>query len=612
MDSKLIMQQFKITQEFNKFQIAIIILSQSFTPETAHILFRQQSERPNLLQRQRNQKECDAKDLYTLIVNNNMIKEIRIINVFKEEDRESIFKNHIVNYVIQIRTDYIDYTIPKRYSEFERLYDSLPISQKIMPKFPQKKVIQTNSRKTIAKRQEMLEKFLQYLLHHLDHSLYLFLDFIKIKEQFQKGGFDQNVKMHQFSKDENALCDLLETSPKKIQPNNQAEQMILHFLWKLNETVNERGKIFQKMEKHFFGKIQQISPLLLKVLLIGDDERELQGIMQMLSIQTNDVQSHISCINGFQFFRKILEYDYNPNAEQAIKLFSEISIKQFRTMTIQSHICGQQKLCKQDSLMILHKYIQQNQLKNQMINYLLVDDEAIREYDSYVQKQVNKMNDEVKQIRDSNENLQELLPTKSNSIEHAILEQEPTLEQLVEISQMNLNWKYVQECGRHTMYHLQGQFIKTVHPIECPIEKAIQIFTDLKQQWFHGMLQKDVLEKVDDYRSVIVEYYIWEDKSTFKKMAFISDQEILKINDSTYQITIVPNNKQLPIHYKLKCDQKGQKMSLILIKSIQSNHTEVVIYQNIMDLTFRNALAPVILKEIPWFNDAISKLKALL
>ncbi|CAK65733.1 unnamed protein product (macronuclear) [Paramecium tetraurelia] len=614
------------------------ILSQSFTPESAPTFFRQQSERPNLVTKQLNQKECDANELYALIVNNHMIKEIRIVKIFKEEDRESIFKNHIVNYVIQIRTDYIDYTIPKRYSEFEKLYESvnkfiqtqLPISQKKMPKFPSKKVIQTNSRKTIAKRQEMLEKFLQYLLQYLDHTLYVFLDFLKIKEQFQKGGFDQNVKMHQFSKDENALCDLLDTSPKKIQPNNQAEQMIFHYLWKLNETINERGKIFQyiiqfiifrKMEKYYFGKIQQISPLLLKVLLIGDDERELQGIMQMLSIQTNDMLSHISCIHGFQFLRKILEYDYNPSmifreysidAEQAIKLLSEISIKQFRTMKIQSHICGQQKLCKQDSLMILHKYIQQNQLKNQMISYLLVDDEAIREYDCYVQTYLNKMNEEVKQLKDSNENLQELLPTKSNSIEHAILEQDPTLEQLVEISQMNLNWKYVQECDGHTMYHLQGQFVKTIHPIKCSMDRAIKIFSDLKQQWFHGMIQKDVLEQVNENKSVIVEYYVWEDKSTFKKMAFVSDQEIVKVDDFTYQITIVPNSKQLPNHYKLKCDQKGQKMSLILMKSTTLNHTEVVIYQNIMDPTFRTALTPVILKEIPWFNNTITKLKALL
>ena len=48
------------------------------------------------------------------------------------------------------------------------------------------------------------------------------------------------------------------------------------------------------------------------------------------------------------------------------------------------------------------------------------------------------------------------------------------------------------------------------------------------------MIQKDTLESIDKNKSLIVEYYIWEDKSTFKKMAFVSDQEITKINDSTY------------------------------------------------------------------------------
>lgn len=53
------------------------------------------------------------------------------------------------------------------------------------------------------------------------------------------------------------------------------------------------------------------------------------------------MQSHIGCINGFLFFRKVLEYDYNPSkkyvyldAEQALKILGEISIKQFRVMKI--------------------------------------------------------------------------------------------------------------------------------------------------------------------------------------------------------------------------------------------------------------------------------------
>ncbi|CAK76035.1 unnamed protein product (macronuclear) [Paramecium tetraurelia] len=588
------------------------ILSQSFTQEVIPTLFREQSERPNLGQKQQVQKEKQGKDLYALIVDQQMIKQIEIIEIFKDEDHESIYKKHIVNYVIQIKTDYFDYTIPKRYSEFEKLHEQLHSYLKSMPKFPQKTLIQTNSRKIIAQRQDMLQCKEYKYSKSFYHSLYIFLEFLNIKEQFQKGGFDQNVKLHQPSRDETALKDLLDASPKKIQPKNEPEQMIIHYLKKLNEKIDERGKLFQKMEKYCFGKIQQVSPTMLKVLFIGDEERELEGIMQQLSIQNNDIQSHISCINGFQFFRKILEYDYNPNAEQALKQFGEISIKQFKKVKIQSHVCGQQKHCKQDALILLHKYINQNQLKDQMIKYLIDDEECLQEYEYFVQTHINKMIDEIKVNKDSNENLQEFLPTKSNSTEHAILEQEASIEQLYEISQMNLNWKFVQEFETHLMYHLSGQFVKTIHPLNCSLEKAIVIFTDLKIQWFHGMTQKDVLEKYDEFRSLIVEYYVWEDKSTFKKMAFISEQEISKIDDLLYQITIVPSSKALPNHYKIKCDQKGQKMSLIILKKKTDDSCEVIVYQNIMDNTFRTALTPVILKEIPWFNHTITKLKALL
>lgn len=49
-------------------------------------------------------------------------------------------------------------------------------------------------------------------------------------------------------------------------------------------------------------------------------------------------------------------------------------------------------------------------------------------------------------------------------------------------------------------------------------------------------------------------------------------------------------------------------MALFLLKKISENETEVTIYQNIIDKTFRTAFAPVILKEMPWFNTTIEKL----
>lgn len=58
-----------------------------------------------------------------MILTHNVIKSIHIINTIKEKDTKSLTKKHIVNYVIEIKTDYFDYQINKRYKEFASLYE---------------------------------------------------------------------------------------------------------------------------------------------------------------------------------------------------------------------------------------------------------------------------------------------------------------------------------------------------------------------------------------------------------------------------------------------------------------------------------------------------------
>lgn len=48
------------------------------------------------------------------------------------------------------------------------------------------------------------------------------------------------------------------------------------------------------------------------------------------------------------------------------------------------------------------------------------------------------------------------------------------------------------------------------------------------------MIHRDVLETYNEDKCLIVEYYVWEDKSTFKKMAFFSEEEIIKLSENYY------------------------------------------------------------------------------
>ena len=99
---------------------------------------------------------------------------------------------------------------------------------------------------------------------------------------------------------------------------------------------------------------------------------------------------------GFKFLRKTLEYDYNPSntkvtkipldAENALKAFCDISVKQMNQMKISCHIGNKNSNCKNDALWVLHKYIQRNCMNEQIIQFMLDDKVAFEEYNSYKYK----------------------------------------------------------------------------------------------------------------------------------------------------------------------------------------------------------------------------------
>lgn len=60
-----------------------------------------------------------------MIITHNVIKSIKIISIVKEKDPVSFNKNHIVIYVTEIKTDFFDYHVMKRYKEFLVLHDKV-------------------------------------------------------------------------------------------------------------------------------------------------------------------------------------------------------------------------------------------------------------------------------------------------------------------------------------------------------------------------------------------------------------------------------------------------------------------------------------------------------
>lgn len=126
------------------------------------------------------------------------------------------------------------------------------------------------------------------------------------------------------------------------------------------------------MEKFFFGKMHQITNQFLRYMFIGDEDRNEMGLLQLLNSANSKESSHISCVSGMQFLRKVLDYDYNPLADNACRIFGELTLKQIKLINIETHVVGAlQKQCKQDALRVLYKYVEFNQLKPNFVKFLV-------------------------------------------------------------------------------------------------------------------------------------------------------------------------------------------------------------------------------------------------
>ncbi|CAD8067944.1 unnamed protein product [Paramecium primaurelia] len=576
--------------------------SQSWEPQSFENseLIRQQSERPINVEN----------SIFSMIVNHNVIKDISIVDTYKEIDNISMHKKHFVNYVIKIKTDYFDYTIAKRYSEFEKLYDQISNILHKLPKFPEKKLIKSNSKKNIAERREMLEQLLKYILRNLNNQMHYFLNFLNIQQQFLKGGFGQNVRLHEMSKDEFGLSDLKEET--KLVASNEQEKMVFHYIAKLNERNDERSKIFQKMEKYFFGKTQHLGSQVLKFMLVGDDQRQ-KGIIELLKNTSKDFQSHISCISGMQFLRKMLEYDFNPYADFFLKVFAEVSIKQLKKMGISFHVCGTNKqLCKQDTLLLIYKYVKVNDLKPEFISFLLEDQETLTEFQQFKEAYQQKKEEAFQFIADSAENLQkETAPIKSNSKEKlSILDQEPSIEQLKEIEcNQSIIWKQVQDYDNHLIQHIQGQIVKTVHPLKCSLNRAIELLTSQKHKWVKTMVVRQIVKQIEDNKQIVAETYLWQDKQLFKKVVFFSEETLI-INDDNFEIQMRPVFDCQTYEQFQKCDETSQKLQ-VTYGIYKNGTTTVTIIQNLFDKVQQLQYTPVLLKEVDYFEKTVQQLKLL-
>jgi len=107
---------------------------------------------------------------------NCRIEDHEIFNASK------LLKSKHINYIITINTFYKNWTIKKRYSEFEELHNGLSTKITNLPDFPQKRIFSLSSN-TINERKIAFEFYLNFLFKNVNICVYPeILDFIELEK----------------------------------------------------------------------------------------------------------------------------------------------------------------------------------------------------------------------------------------------------------------------------------------------------------------------------------------------------------------------------------------------------------------------------------------------
>ncbi|CAD8128145.1 unnamed protein product [Paramecium sonneborni] len=552
--------------------------------------------------------------VYQLIFTHQVIKNIEIVSLSKEKDNFSLHKKHIVHYVIKITTDYFDYQIQRRYKQFLQLYEQLKPNFEFY-EFPQKKLFKSNKSEVVQERRKSLQKFLQTILSSLEQQRPIeFLKFIEIQEQFLRRGFD-NIKLHGLSSDQFNLDSLLDPELQKHQPSNDIEKSVICYLHKLNSHKEDRVKIINQLENFLFGKLQYLSFNIIQYLFIGDKDKEIMGLTQMIQ---NDSDSHIQCNCVLSFLSKLLEFEYNPFAEVSLKAFCELNMKQIKQMKLQNHIKdNQQNKCYKNALILLHRYLEGNPLLDQrIVKFLIEDEEVLRIYQNF--KSQRQKLDSTKTLDSSDENItpattQETI-RKFSSKDMILLEDDNTPEFLIKILNLNYEWKLVKQYRNCSLLHLQGQMIKNSYILKCnQIQKIYKLFTEQKQ-WRNSFKKFEIINKIDDNNFIILESSIWSIKSSYQTFVFLSKFSVKELNENKVCFTVefLKENLKDYMMYIKKNELLCRKVSYVEILKIDQERIEVITVTNLIDQEQKNHVLPSLLNEDNSFEVQIDKLYQLL
>jgi len=198
-----------------------------------------------------------------------------------------------------------------------------------------------------------------------------FLEFLEIKKR---------LEMMKRNRTFESMPPVTEYPEKNSRDDEQAHRFLLLF----NRKPKVLSKSFKEFDSYFIDKRPRFSKLAIKRLFYGGDD--LQGLIHLCGKFNFTTDSHFTCGVGLNLIVKLLDYEYNKDAEYYIQIFGSTSFRDITYLYFDNHIQGKGfKTCKVPALKLLHIFMNYN--PSMSITQILNNEESIQEYNTWKRSQ---------------------------------------------------------------------------------------------------------------------------------------------------------------------------------------------------------------------------------
>jgi len=270
-------------------------------------------------------------------------------------------------YVIQVRLPFTEYIIEKRYTQFFELYKKIEKNYKNIglerTSFPSKRWIGKFSEGIIQTRKSQLDRFLRFLSGvYKQEQMVEFLEFLEIKKRIEM---------------------LIRLPPVESATSLRQDadfDQVNYYLTLFNRNTTDLCRSFKEFETFYFETKPKFSKCEVKRLLYGDDAME--GLIHLSGRCDSETNCHLTCGSGLRLLSRLLDYEYNSDAELFNQVFGSTSLRDIMCLYFDKHIrCRGTRSCKVAAMKLLNSFMNHN--PNIALNQILLEDEVIQEFETW-------------------------------------------------------------------------------------------------------------------------------------------------------------------------------------------------------------------------------------